>query len=325
MAGRLFSELLCHLNRCSPFYGWDFRGQENADWGLTPKVARLPSMIERVEIWERLYEQQQTCLGIETTESTLANGLNEYVNYLRLALEKVELPIRELERTLLNNWKAKAVQFLTTSPRNDIEWLAVAQHHGLGTRLLDWTQSPLVAAYFALESDVECDAAIYAFNTSFGVAAPTDDVLEKFDSHESQPAIILKIRPPSIADRIVRQKGLFTTHRQFWVDVKRLVKTGAASGVLRMIRIPEAARQSIFRQIMSLGIDRSVLFPDLDGLAHHINYMASSIGFLRGGFDDDWDSSMLRGWLDESNERRNQLPQSVRDLLNQKRSPDDKV
>lgn len=68
-----------------------------------------------------------------------------------------------LERDILTIFRNRARPYLDREPSTMWEWLTIAQHHGLATRLLDWTRNPLVAAYFAVEGTQDCDAAIYAY------------------------------------------------------------------------------------------------------------------------------------------------------------------
>lgn len=68
------------------------------------------------------------------------------------------------ERSLIAIFKREALSFLTALPRDEWEWLSLAQHHGLPTRLLDWTHNPFVALFFAVQANLEKDGQVYALN-----------------------------------------------------------------------------------------------------------------------------------------------------------------
>ena len=85
-----------------------------------------------------------------------------------------EFQLREIEKHILRTFQERAVPFLEFQPKNDWEWLAIAQHHGLPTRLLDWTRNALVAAYFAVRKEFSGDSAIYVIREEMIVADPEE-------------------------------------------------------------------------------------------------------------------------------------------------------
>jgi hypothetical protein len=71
---------------------------------------------------------------------------------------------RVFEEDVLLRFKKYAVQYLSKEPKNDLEWLIIGQHHGLPTRLLDWTKNPLKGLFFAVEDEnAKTDAAVWIF------------------------------------------------------------------------------------------------------------------------------------------------------------------
>jgi len=202
---------------------------------------------------------------------------------------------------MLEEFKRKSLPFLDREPSNDFEWLFLMQHHGVPTRLLDWTTNALVALFFAVESlnpenhvsdenaskefldDNELSedgAAVFVINPSTIngktiLSSHPIDVSENYDewSHYVKPMefedtfLPLCVLAPHISPRIRAQSGTFTLHG---ANIWALDYYTNLRPLIRKIFIPYSCANEIREELTILGITQSFIYPDLDGISKEI-------------------------------------------------------
>lgn len=184
---------------------------------------------------------------------------------LRSSIGRISAYRPEFEHLLLREFKRSAVPFLPEWRGNsDWDWLAIAQHHGLPTRLIDWTTNPLVACYFASESSPrgKLDGEIIAVEARhIGFYDPDDDVeTDPFDISQAR-----FLRPSRIAARINSQRGLFSVHPS-------PEKPWSLKNKTERFVIPAAMKAEFRKAMFAMGIDAASLMADLDGLAETLRW-----------------------------------------------------
>ena len=228
------------------FQGWAFRGQGSSDWPLLSSLSRyLKSFRVHPDAWP------------------------------------------QQESRILRIFKRKAHLLLDHLPgENDsFEWLALMQHHGAPTRLLDFTWSPFVASFFALERATDT-AAVWALfppgldnrpiRTLRASQAVEEDEIgpwveggyEKYFL-PNQNSILVAGEPHRMNQRLIAQSGTFVMPGVLDRPLEELAPNHA---VVKFILDTEKIRRRALEELYLMNISNATLFPGLDGLARSLAF-----------------------------------------------------
>ena len=243
----------------------------------------------RVETWpdlmSTLYQQDFDPALHRHRSAYVYRGLNDPEFDLTTSLSRQGST--SLERHLLRNFKKYSE--LRDPPASEWNWLALAQHHGLPTRLLDWTYSPLVALHFATaeHNKFDRDSVIWALDyhaardflperlalvlkregSHILTAELIDEVASNFETLRglSNDPFPIFLEPPSLDSRIVNQYAVFSMMSDPEVRLDEWVER-AGLPYFRVVIAKELLWQARDR-LDQANINERVLFPGLDGLA----------------------------------------------------------
>ncbi len=202
---------------------------------------------------------------------------------------------RDLGR--FNDWTRQAAPWRDELPASFFERLAMAQHYGLATRMLDWSTNPLVALFFAVESQPDRDGAV-AFYLPDGFLSETAEGANSVDK-------VCRYDPPPFDERIRAQSGIFTYHPH----PNEPIATGdAPNGSISIslfgknfaqLSVPSGHKEILLKQLSDINVSRKTLFPRFDGLSHFVNWHTSRMvsahhEFRKDGVkeDDEIESNM---------------------------------
>lgn len=213
---------------------------------ITKTIVSLESFLSVIDTFEEI--------DFFRGHSSVGFKLIPYVGrFYKVGHEKALL---DFERSLFEDFKRKYSMFTDVRPKNDKEFLFLAQHYGLPTRLLDWTFNPLIALYFACESNPGIDGVVFrAF--PFSRKVYDDDRVDAL----TFPHRTLLV--PNLTDvRYKSQNGLFVYYPQPWLEDN--------SYLVAKYIIPASAKDHIRTKLAKIGFVRSFIMPSLDSLSHDI-------------------------------------------------------
>jgi len=227
---------------------WIFRGHSNLEWKLESSFYRL-------------FIDMQAIFKAARARSTIFKK-------------------DEHEKALLEQFKSNAHLYLSTLPKrnNNLEWFSLMQHYGTPTRMLDFTFSPYVAAYFAFESG-HGDCCIYAIKPSHFTDTDREHFKDPnykdklFDDQREDKSFFIAYEPDLKNERIVAQQGLFivsSTNYETYDTIINQYNFRDSEGVVYILS--HKMRYEGIKKLRLMNITAATLFPGIDGFCRSLKY-----------------------------------------------------
>ena len=235
----------------------------------------------KIENLRDLLTQLKEDLSPDTTYWYRGHGKSKWTLLPFLARDPSRL---KCEADLIAKFQQNAVLLLQPLPDSEWAWLTIMQHHGVPTRLLDWTESPLVGLYFAVERHDDEPGALWVLNpTELNLCAnikrdlasyiPTfeDTELENYKASVLQSETSSHLNPAAVIGRrnTPRMQAQLGVHTVIQRDPIAIEEMPGQKHAWKYI-IPAPAKQTIRRELSLLAFGKFQLFPELQTLGESL-------------------------------------------------------
>lgn len=254
-------------------------------------MTRIPErrIVSVVDLFDQLSQLDQSPHHNHFRSDWIYRGMTNAAWDIESSLCRVGPHHASVESSLLRNFRRYAAAEASIDGRSVWNDLAVAQHHGLPTRLVDWTNSPLVALHFAIgtEPDDSVDAIIWMASirtikllpTALRAALKEDeayvlstdalerqvDTLEALDEMRSKDDFLLIIEPPALDQRITNQYAMLSALPSPTEPVNHFLERHPEFA--RRLVIPGLLKWEVRDKLDQFNVTERMLFPGLDGLS----------------------------------------------------------
>lgn len=239
------------LTLSNNFVSWGFRGQSDSSWQIQSTLARY---LKNFKVHQDAWAHQ--------------------------------------EERIIRIFKRKAHHYLKTVPPDDdiMQWLSIMQHHGAPTRLIDFTWSPFVAAFFALNQATKKSVVWAIYPATFyyqdrielndgTVIEPENfwpDSYDKFKKYyltKNVPFVVLG-EPDAMNDRLIAQSGTFAIPSVIDKPLEEILLNYPKSDniIVKFVLDTKEIRDEAMSYFHVTNINESTLFPGIDGMARSLAY-----------------------------------------------------